>query len=182
MTDALTFEGWSDAMVLHLCKNMRAKDAEEIYAQRPDQNAFSLYRDLADVGPRHLWFEVARPAASMTPVALFGVAALSPGVGVAHMFGTDALTINHCRQIADRIRDVVVPAMLDRGLHRVHADSLATYHWSHRFLLRAGARFEGPCWSLGRDGQDFATFVWLRSDLGETSPPKLVSTLQAETA
>ncbi|MEO0380503.1 MAG: hypothetical protein AAF252_09545 [Pseudomonadota bacterium] len=159
---------------------MRAGDAAEIYAQRPDQNAFSLYRDLAAVGPRHLWFEIARPATSMDPVALFGVAGLSPGVGVAHMFGTDDLTLDHCRQIADRIRTVVVPAMLDLGLHRVHADSLASYHWAHRFLQRAGARFEGPCWNLGRNGEDFATFVWLRSDLGEMSPPKIVKTDQPE--
>ena len=165
MTDALTYDLWSDPMVLYLCQNMRDTDAAEIYAQRPDTNAFSLYRDLAAIGQHHLWFEIARPVKSMNPVALFGVAGLSPGVAVAHMFGTPALTLDHCRQIADRIRDVVIPSMLELGLNRVQAASLVDYRWAHRFLQRAGARFEGPCRSLGRDGEDFATYVWLRSEL-----------------
>ncbi|MEL6886890.1 MAG: hypothetical protein AAFP87_20450 [Pseudomonadota bacterium] len=173
MSEALAYEGWSDPMALYLCQNMRATDQAEIYAQRPDQNAFTLYRDLAALGPRHLWFEIARPSTSMQPVALFGVAGLSPGVGTAFMFGTDELSLDHCRQIADRIRSKVIPAMLDLGLHRVHADSLAGYGWAHRFLRRAGARFEGPCWSLGRDGEDFATFVWLRSELAHQYEPAI---------
>ena len=172
MTDELTYEGWSDPMVLWLCQNMRASDAAEIYAMRPDENAFGLYRDMADLGPRHLWFEVARPASSMLPVALFGVAALSPGVAQAHMFGTDGMTISHARQIADRIKTHVIPAMLDLGLHRVQAHSLADYAWAHRFMRRAGAKFEAPCWSLGGDGQDFASFVWLRRDLEKIYQPQ----------
>ncbi|MDW3181764.1 hypothetical protein [Roseobacter sp.] len=165
MTDQLTYEGWSDPMVLWLCQNMRKSDAAEIYAQRPDENAFALYRDLAAIGRNHLWFELARPATSMSPVALFGVAGVSPGVAQAHMFGTDALTLGHARQIADRIKSHVIPALLDLGLHRVQAYSLADYAWAHRFLQRSGAKFEAPCWSLGASGQDFASFVWLRKDL-----------------
>lgn len=154
-------------MVLWLCQNMRASDAAEIYAQRPDQNAFSLYRDLASIGRNHLWFEVARPEGSMHPVAVFGVAGVSPGVAQAHMFATDAMTLGHARQIAERIKSHVIPAMLQLGLHRVQAYSLADYHWAHRFLQRSGAKFEAPCWSQGKDGQDFASFVWLRRDLAE---------------
>jgi len=169
----LTFDRWSDPMVLQLCQNMRASDAAEIYAQRPDTNAFSLYRDLAAIGQHHLWFEIARPATGMQPVALFGVAGISPGVAVAHMFGTDDLSLDHARQIADRIRHVVIPAMLDLGLHRVQVHSLVGYRWAHRFLERAGARFEGPCKSLGRDGEDFATYVWLRSELAQHYPQTL---------
>ena len=165
LPDQLTYEGWSDPLVLHLCQTMRASDAAEIYAQRPDTNAFSLYRDLAAIGRNHLWFEIARPATSMTPVALFGVAGVSPGGAQAHMFGTDALSLSHARQIADRIKSHVIPAMRDLGLHRVQAFSLADYAWAHRFLERSGARFEAPCWSLGGSGQDFASFVWLRRDL-----------------
>jgi hypothetical protein len=154
---------------------MRACDAAEIYALRPNQNAYSLYRDMAMVRP-YLWFEVVRPVTSMTPVALFGVAALSPGVAQAHMFATDDMTIDHARQIADRVKGVVIPTLLDAGLHRVQAQSLAGYVWAHRFMRRCGARFEAPCWSLGADGQDYASFVWLKRDLDHLYQPQKENT------
>ena len=165
MTGALTFEGWSDPMVLYLCQNMRAGDMAEIFCQRPEVDAYALYRDMANLGPLHLWFEVARPSDSHIPVALFGMVQTGPGIGVAHMFGTDELTLDHARQIADRVRNVATPIMIDRGIHRVEALSLENYHWAHRFLRRAGARVEGPRAALGKNGENFTCFVWLKKEI-----------------
>lgn len=163
-TAPLAFEGWSDAMVLHLCRNMRASDIAEIFCQRAEIDPWGLYRDLAMLGGAHLWFEVARPADGMVPVALFGVVQSGPGIGTAHMFGTDDLTLDHARLIAARIRDNVIPAMLEAGLHRVEALSLSDYRWAHRFLRRAGAHAEGQRTAMGKNGEDFTSFVWLASD------------------
>ena len=169
----LSFEAWSDPMVLHVCRNMRPTDAAEIFALRPDMDAWSLYRDLAAMGGAHLWFEVARPVGRLTPVALFGVMATSPGVGLAHLIGTDELGLKEARQIAERIRKVVVPALIDAGLHRVEALSLSSYRWAHRFLQSAGARAEGPPRrALGRAGEDFQCFVWLKDELQSPETPK----------
>lgn len=162
----LAFHPFDDLMALHVCRNMRAVDAEEIFAMRPDHDAFGLYRDIAAGGGRHLWLEIARPATSMQPVALFGVIATSPGCGLAHLVGTDALTLDHARQIAARIRDLVIPAMIEEGLHRVEANSLSSHRWAHRFLQACGARAEGlPRRCMGKAGEDFQTFVWIKDEL-----------------
>lgn len=168
----LTYGDWQDMDVVHLCKNMRALDMAEIYCQRADDCPWSLYRDLANLGGAHLWFEVARPVTNVKAVALFGVVQTSPTVGVAHMFGTDQLTIDHCRQISRRIRDTVVPAMIDAGLHRVEALSLSNYKWAHRFLSQAGAHVEGQRRAVGKNGEDFTSFVWLRPENSPNLTPK----------
>lgn len=167
----LVFEPFSDPLVLHVCRMMRRSDAAEIYATRPDMDAWSLYRDLAAAQPAHLWFEVARPATSIVPCAFFGVMTTSPGVGIAHLVGTDDLGLPEARQIAARIRDEALPRMLAQTpLHRVEALSLASYRWAHRFLKSAGARPEGPPRrAVGKAGEDFQCFVWLRDEL--THPP-----------
>lgn len=162
----LSFEAWSDPMVLHVCRNMRATDAAEIFAMRPDMDAWSLYRDLAASQPAHLWFELARPSGGLLPVALFGVMATSPGVGLAHLMGTDDLGLDEGRQISTRIRERMIPSLIEAGLHRVEALSLSGYRWAHRFLQSAGARAEGPPRrALGKAGEDFQCFVWLRDEL-----------------
>ncbi|GAB1361813.1 hypothetical protein MASR1M32_10490 [Rhodobacter sp.] len=166
MTADLVFEGWSDPLVLHICRNMRASDVAEIFAMRPGIDAWALYRDLALSQPAHLWFEIARPADQLEPVALFGVMGTSPGVGIAHLIGTPALTLAHARQIAARVREVLAPAMVEAGMHRIEALSLQGYTWAHRFLRTAGARAEGPPRrALGKAGEDFQCFVWLKDEL-----------------
>lgn len=149
-------------MALHVCRNMRALDYAEVFATRPDDDPWALFIDLATVAPVCPWIEIARPATSTTPVALFGVAPQSPRVGSAFLIATPEFTLGHARQIARRIRDVMVPALIEAGFHRVEAQSLASYAWAHRFMRHAGARSEGVRVSIGKAGEDFETFVWLR--------------------
>lgn len=165
MARALAYSGWSDLDVLHIVRNMRASDVAEVFALRPDCDAFALYRDMASLGPRHLWFEVVRPADAMLPVALFGVVGSSPGTGIAHMIGTPDLTWHDARQIATRIKAMVIPEMLSLGLHRVEALALMRHSWAHRFLRAAGATRVEPRPAMGKDGEDFAVHVWLAQDL-----------------
>lgn len=163
---SLCFEPFYDPGVLHVCRNMRASDAAEIFATRPDMDSWALYRDLAAAQPAHLWFELVRPAAGLWPFALFGVMATSPGVGIAHLIATPDMSLGDARVIAARIRDKVIPTMIDAGMHRVEALSLSSYRWAHRFLKSAGARAEGPPRTqLGKAGEDFQCFVWLRDEL-----------------
>lgn len=167
---ALSFQPFDDLSALHVCRNMRAVDAEEIFAMRPDHDAFALYRDIAGMGPRHLWLEIARPTADLRPVALFGVIGTSPGCGLAHLIGTNGLSLPFAQIIANRIRNDVIPAMIAEGLHRVEANSLSTHSWAHRFLRACGARKEGPLRrAMGKNGEDFQTFVWIKTEL----PPRL---------
>lgn len=171
---ALVFEPFDDLTVLHVCRRMRRVDAEEVFAMRPDDDAFALYRDMAALGGRHLWFDVVRPADSIVPIAMFGVVASSPGNGIAHMVATDALTLSDAGQIAHRVQTVLKPVMLQAGLHRVEALSLASHTWAHRFLRQTGARAEGPIRpGLGKRGEAFQTFVWLKSELPHEDPRNL---------
>lgn len=158
----LAFEGFTDLAVLHICRNMRRVDAEEVFAMRPDCDAFALYRDMAALGSRHLWFEVVRPAAEFAPIALFGVVGTSPGCGQAHLIATDDLRASDAAQIADRVHQVLAPAMLDAGLHRIEALALASHRWAHRFLRAAGATPEPFLrHQIGKHREDFRAFVWL---------------------
>jgi hypothetical protein len=167
---ALSFHVFDDLGALHVCRNMRRVDADEIFAMRPDHDAFALYRDIAGAGPRHLWLEIARPATGLQPVAIFGVIATSPGCGLAHLVATDALTAAMARQIVARVRGVMAPVMIAEGLHRIEANSLASHRWAHRFLRACGARPEGPLRrAMGKMGEDFQTFVWIKDEL----PPDL---------
>lgn len=165
MKQKLEYEGWDDPMVLHVCAKMRAVDREEIFCQRADDDAWGFHRELAFIGARHLWFELARPREEILPVAFFGVVATGPGIGSAHLAGTDDLTLDHARQIAARIRQEVIPTMLECGLHRVEALSLKSHRWAHRFLKSAGARVEGERLAMGRDREDFLSFVWLADEI-----------------
>ncbi|MES2667448.1 MAG: hypothetical protein V4712_15220 [Pseudomonadota bacterium] len=168
----LAFEGFSDLTVLHVCRHMRRVDAEEVFAMRPDADAFALYRDIAALGGRHLWFEVVRPATAMQPIALFGVVGTSPGCGLAHMIATDDLTAGDARQIVARIHSAVAPVMLDHGLHRIEALALSSHRWAHRFLRACGALPEGPPRrATGKCGEDFQAFVWLRDDFTRRFSP-----------
>ncbi len=169
---ALIFEPWSDPLALYLARNMRASDAAEIFAQRADRNPFALYRDMAALRPRHLWFEIVRERTEVWPVALFGVVQTGPGVGTAHMFGTPGLSLGAARIIAGRIRSTVIPAMIEKGMHRVEALSLTDYHWAHRFMRRAGARVEGTRLRLGSQGEDFTCFVWLKEEMSDVYNPE----------
>lgn len=158
----LAYGPWNDLHVLHIARNMRPVDAAEIFATRPDCDAFALYRDLAAIGPGHLWFEVVRPMTSMVPLAWMGVVATSPRNGVAHLAATPDLSLADATMIAARIRTRVIPALTAAGLIRVEAHSLASYRWAHRFLQRSGAVPEGPPRpNVGKAGEAFQTFVWL---------------------
>lgn len=160
------FEAFDDPGALHICRNMRRTDAAEIYAMRPDMDAWALYRDLAATRPAHLWLEMIRPVTQVQPVALFGIMATSPGVGIAHLIGTPAFGRVAARAVIARIQHIIIPELLDGGLHRVEALSLASYGWAHRFLRSAGAHAEGPPRrALGKAGEDFQAFVWLKDNL-----------------
>ncbi|MFK5997856.1 MAG: hypothetical protein QM492_07080 [Rhodobacterales bacterium] len=164
MTDTLRYQGWTDPMALYLCQNMRASDAEEIFAQRDRVDPYGLFCDMRMLRPASVWCDLVYPATAIQPVAIFGITLMSPGVGMAHMFGTDRLTLAQTRAIATRIREIVIPEMLQMGLHRVEALSLNNYKWAHRFLKSAGARPEGPPrLAVGKDRQDFQNFIWLDS-------------------
>lgn len=158
----LTYEPFSAPMALHVCRNLRPMDAAEVFATRPDDDPWALFGDLSAVAPVCPWIEIARPATSTRPVALFGVAPQSPGVGSAFLVATREFTLGHARQLAARIRTHMVPALTEAGFHRVEAQSLATYRWAHRFMRSAGARSEGIRRAMGKAGEDFETFVWLK--------------------
>ena len=165
MGRALSFGLFDDRQVLHVLANMRRVDAEEVCALRPDDDFFAIYRDLCALGSRHLWFEMVRPADCFQPVAFFGVVGTSPGNGQAHLIATDLFSLSDARQVAARIRDLVIPAMVDLGLHRVEALSLAGHEWAHRFLRGAGATREEARPGLGKAQENFRAFVWLGRDM-----------------
>jgi hypothetical protein len=161
----LHFGQWDDAAVLHVVRNMRRRDHDEVYATRFEVDSYAFYRDLAAARPSHLVLEVVWPDLMAPPAAVFGVAQISPGVGVAHLVGTDRLSARDLVTIARRVREVWIPELLDAGLHRVQADALSTYTLTRNFLRRCGARREGERKALGKNGEDFTTYVWLKKEI-----------------
>ncbi|MGC5198718.1 hypothetical protein, partial [Aphanothece microscopica] len=99
------------------------------------------------------------------PIALFGVTLTSPGCAQAHLMATPDLTRSDATQIAWRVRDMVIPFLHRRGLHRGEALALSSHRWAHRFLRACGATRMEPRPELGRRREDFTAHVWLRSDL-----------------
>lgn len=161
----VVFEPWSDFDVLHVCLNMRACDAEEIFALSYEDDPWGYYRLLAAQRPLFEWFEVVRPADDITPVAIFGVSQTGPGQAVAHLAATDGFTLPMALLIAKRVRETLKPVMLEAGLHRIEALSLSSHRWAHRFLRQCGAVSEGTRAGIGRAGEDYECFVWLKSTI-----------------
>lgn len=93
------------------------------------------------------------------PTGIVGVSPIRDGVWGAWAFGTDEWRKGAGLLTRFAIKDLK-PFVIERGAHRVQAESRADHIEAHRWLRWFGAKPEGTLSKFGRDGSDFIMFAW----------------------
>ncbi len=146
--------------LLYVCQNMRPRDAEEIYAQRWDDNPEALTENLMRLPLEMAWIW----ERDGIPVSVQGVVPIRPGVWDVFAFGTS----DWSRVVLDMTRHArrfIIPALLRARFHRAECRALASYDDSRRWIETLGAKQESILKGYGRDGQDFVAYVWTPADV-----------------
>jgi hypothetical protein len=143
--------------VLHVAKNMREMDKEEIYATRWSDKPEDLARD-AMLIPQMCWTAHKEDR----PVAAFGAIPIHPGVWTVWMFATDewpAVSLLVTRHIIKRM----IPTIRRRDdsvFKRAECRSHHLHHVAHRWLEYLGASKESTAYRYGKNGENFFVFAW----------------------
>jgi hypothetical protein len=153
----------------YICLNLRDCDKREIYALRNYDNALQLAMDahaaIRNFGRGRVSWVDGRPAA---------VAAFTeewPGVWYVWMFGTKdfkAAAIPLLRWVRKEANAIL--SVCDG--HRLHCDSIVGHHEAHKMIRAMGGLPEFtdkegnplPSRKLGKGGEDFIRFVWLKGE------------------
>jgi len=143
---------------LTVFRNMREDDKREVLATQWDDDIDCLAtRSFNYPGVRYTAFNK-----NNTPVAAFGVALHTPGVGVAWMVATD--DFSGVAIEVSRFGRALIAVLLESEVHRVQAFSAAFHVQSHKWLPVVGLEREdgNVMRQLGRDGEDFYIFAATR--------------------
>lgn len=140
--------------VLHICRNLRFRDHEEIFATRHDDNPDQLAEDV--------W--LLRGCAWVVfkgddPVAVIGARLVHPTMWTIFAFGTASW--KRCIITLTRHAEKFLKPMF-RGAKatRVQAHAMATHDDARRWLGFCGMHQEATLKSYGKAGQDFVVYVW----------------------
>lgn len=139
--------------VLHVCNNLRAADAQEIFSQC-NHDSISL---LADEIFRNWGDSWVAYTPSGNPAALFGALRMWPGVWSAWLIGTDEFP-KVGLSITKFIHREMIPMLKAAGCHRCEARSMAGYTWSHEWLESLGAIEEATLKGYGKGKEDFLIY------------------------
>jgi RimJ/RimL family protein N-acetyltransferase len=148
----ITHEG-----LTYITRHLRSRDREEIFALRWDDNETTFVNWMLSFTGRMCWmFSV-----EGTPVSVLGVFPARPRVWEAFAFGTDAWS-QVILSMTKQARRYIVPGLMRAGVHRCECRALATHTDSRRWLLSIGFYEEATLKQLGRDGQDYVSYVFRR--------------------
>ena len=139
---------------LYVAANMRAADAEEIFATRWVEDRQALAREVA-ARPDFAWV-----AGAGEPIACIGVLQVWPRVWEAWMFATDRFPAIGF-PLTRWVQRAMMPAVAGAGAHRVHCHSIEGHHEAHRWLEALGAVRESSKPFFGRNGETFHVYRWL---------------------
>jgi hypothetical protein len=128
----------------------------EIFATRWDENPAAL-------AALHLVDTAIVARVDGQPVAVCGAMEIWPGVWSVFMFATDrwpevALSVTRW------VKRHLIPALVAVGAHRAECHSIEGHHTAHRWLGLLGAHVESVARGMGKKGEDFRRYVWLRED------------------
>lgn len=147
-------------VVLH----MRAADWREIFCCRASDDAEAFVDEMILHCASGFCAYVARAAGAAEPVAVIGVAALTPRVGSAFMFATDDFDVI-AWSLTRRLKAEIVPGLQKAGLARVECRAWAGNGAALRWLRHLGARREAVLRGYGRDGETFIQMAWTPASL-----------------
>jgi hypothetical protein len=159
---------------------MRDCDKEEIYALRDHDNPLQLAMEahyaIRNKGRGRISWVNGRPA------ALAAFTEEWPGVWYVWMFGTEdfrAAAIPLLRWVRKEANDIL---SICAG-HRLHCDSMVGHDEAHKMIKAMGGLPEGaPMRRLGKHGEDFQRFVWLKGENEAVLKPHYVRADKEEAA
>lgn len=136
--------------------NLREADAREIFCQVPEGTLGSSMAASVFLGLPEAWTRVA--TLDGQPVAAFGFQPFTVPVWIAWAWGTRRMT----RAIPAITRWCwsKEPELLELGVRRVEARSIAGHEQAHRWLERLGCRREADLPDHGRNGELFHLYAW----------------------
>lgn len=147
----------SHESVLHVVRNMRARDKEEIYNLRWEPNPFVIMNEVM-AQSNFAWVAWLDDK----PAAVFGGAPLHPGVWSMFAFATDEFPRLALGLTRFAVKTVIPTLFGEMGAHRLQCDSHEKHIDAHRWLARMGASKESVKKSFGQDGADYFTFTILK--------------------
>lgn len=147
----------SHEAVLHVARNMRARDKEEIYGLRRRENPFDIVNDV-----------MAQPLAWVAwldgmPAAVFGGCEMRPGVWSMFAFATDEFPRLALPLTRFALKQVIPRLFRDLGAHRLQCESHEKHADAHRWLHHLGATRESVKVGFGKDGSNYFEFVIVKS-------------------
>jgi hypothetical protein len=150
--------------VLHVARNMRAADKEEIYATRFEENPFLLTHDVMQFRSFSwvLWW-------NEKPCAVGGAGELWPGTFTMFMFATDDFPRIGLMATRFAKRTVIPTLFRDCNARRLQAHSHQNHGVAHKWLETLGFQREAVCSGYGRDGADFYQYALRRIDKPDIS-------------
>lgn len=147
------------AALVHICANMRAMDAAEVFATRYGEDRAELVGQLV-AGLSLVAFAACLNADDGEPVAFVALWPLCPGVASINLLATDRwgeIAPAAHRFCLRTVRDTVCAS----AFRRVECRALAAHSVSRAWLARCGLVEEGVLTALGRNGEDFVQMAWL---------------------
>lgn len=144
--------------LLHILRNMRAADREEVFALRDHDSVERLADEMRMVRP--MAFIVRH---GETPAAVAGAYRVRSGVWSVFMVATDdwpKVALATTRAIVKGL----IPYLKEAGAHRAECYSHAGHETAHRWLVMLGATPEARLRAYGRNGEDYVLFRWLRKE------------------
>ena len=142
--------------VAFVAQRMRARDREEIFATRWNDDAGAVASETVAFSR----FGCVAWSAEL-PVAVVCAIPMWPAVWSVGMYATDRWP-SVAPSVTRWIRRVLIPGLTAAGAHRAECRSLATHDASHRLLERLGAMREAVLSGYGRNREDFFLYVWTR--------------------
>ena len=142
------------ASLAYIAVNMRQADRDEIYNVAGHNNPFILVQqtlDAARLGSAVVALHGDRP------VAVLGVVPRHAGVCTAYAYGTPDFP-RVALSLTRYALNVMRPALIKAGYHRLECQSRFDHHDAHRWLQRMGFKPEGVLKCYGSDRSDYIQF------------------------
>lgn len=139
----------------YVARNMREWDRREIFATRWNDDAEMLALEASSICGG-----LSFAAGLDRPIAAVGAAPLWPGVWSVWTFATDEF-YKISTSLTKRIKRDMLSTLRAAGAHRIQCHSMIGHDDAQRWLEFLGAEREGkPIKGYGRNGEDFAMYVW----------------------
>lgn len=138
-----------------LIARMRQEDRDEIFALRWDDDDDALANEVMGYSGEmtRVWVVDGQPA------SILGTHPTRPGVWRCWGFGTEQWPLV-VASMTRHIRRFIVPALLRGGVHRIECIAAASHASARKWLESCGGVLEGTQHGLGRNGEDYVTYVY----------------------